>query len=429
MPLTPEEIFTPNAFPRHTYVVRAEDGKEEVLATALRTPGQLVSISGPSKSGKTVLVEKVAGIAKIVVVTGSEVAGPNELWDEVLDKLGEPDEVERSEHWDVSGTIGAEVDGKVGIPYIAEGGAKVTGSGTVGGGRGGTARSARQGLAQAVDTMVKQDRVLMLDDFHYMGTEAQAKVARSVKEAARLGLRVCFVSVPHRSDDIVRSNRELRGRVMHIDLDYWSPEDLRQIPAVGFELLNSWIDDDSVERLVSEAAGSPQLMQLFCLHLCFELGIEGPAAENDGILVSQTDLDKVFRRACGTVDFRTVLRSLDDGPKTRGKERKSYEFKDGSKGDVYTAILKGLALQPPSLTISDKELLSRVAEVCAHDAPGGDSISKSMGHMHKILGDDHPAEHIWDWNQRRLHIEDPYFLFYLRWSAHMGSPRTDLTYG
>lgn len=55
--LRAQDVFTPGSFPVHTYVHRIDLDVEQQLRDALATPGQLISISGPSKSGKTVLVE------------------------------------------------------------------------------------------------------------------------------------------------------------------------------------------------------------------------------------------------------------------------------------------------------------------------------------------------------------------------------------
>jgi hypothetical protein len=50
------EVFTPNAIPTYTYVERKKLGFEEHLREALSVPNVIISLSGPSKSGKTVLV-------------------------------------------------------------------------------------------------------------------------------------------------------------------------------------------------------------------------------------------------------------------------------------------------------------------------------------------------------------------------------------
>src|SRR6266566_1276260 len=84
------EVFTPGAFPTHTYVERHGLRLEKTLEQALETKGHLVSLSGPSKSGKTVLVERVVGLPSLTIITGSRIKQADDLWNRVLDTLGVP---------------------------------------------------------------------------------------------------------------------------------------------------------------------------------------------------------------------------------------------------------------------------------------------------------------------------------------------------
>src|SRR3954454_5192160 len=94
--LTAHDVFTPSSFPEHTYVARGDDDLEAKLRFALATKGQIVSLSGPSKSGKTVLVEKVVGKEHLVPVVGAGVKEPDQIWGRVLDWLDAPVERTRS---------------------------------------------------------------------------------------------------------------------------------------------------------------------------------------------------------------------------------------------------------------------------------------------------------------------------------------------
>jgi len=71
MAIKATEIFTPGFFPEHTYVERAGEHLERDLRDGLDTPGQIVSLAGPSKSGKTVLVEKVVGRENLITIQGT----------------------------------------------------------------------------------------------------------------------------------------------------------------------------------------------------------------------------------------------------------------------------------------------------------------------------------------------------------------------
>jgi archaellum biogenesis ATPase FlaH len=61
MKLFATDVFTPNQFPEHTYIERPKEDLERKLRNALATPNVVVSISGPSKSGKTVLAKRLVG--------------------------------------------------------------------------------------------------------------------------------------------------------------------------------------------------------------------------------------------------------------------------------------------------------------------------------------------------------------------------------
>jgi len=53
------DVFTPGSLPEHTYNSREDLRLEWRLLEALETKGIIGSVSGPSKSGKTVLCESV----------------------------------------------------------------------------------------------------------------------------------------------------------------------------------------------------------------------------------------------------------------------------------------------------------------------------------------------------------------------------------
>lgn len=123
------EIFTPSDYPAYTYVERDEDRIEERLREALDTPGELVSVSGPSKSGKTVLIEKVAGRENLITVTGAGIANASDIWDRTLDWMGTPTQTTATGTTTFTATGNGSIKGKAGLPLIGS----VSAEGTVGG--------------------------------------------------------------------------------------------------------------------------------------------------------------------------------------------------------------------------------------------------------------------------------------------------------
>src|SRR6476659_6144635 len=88
--LSSSEVFTPTSYPTHTYVVRDDLHHERLLREWIRQSTQIASVSGASKVGKTVLVQRVVGEGNLVTVSGASVRTPDQLWDRVLDWWGEP---------------------------------------------------------------------------------------------------------------------------------------------------------------------------------------------------------------------------------------------------------------------------------------------------------------------------------------------------
>ncbi|MCL4793311.1 MAG: hypothetical protein KJZ84_02050, partial [Bryobacteraceae bacterium] len=368
MSLKATEVFVPGSYPEHTYVEREGESIEHTLLDALNTPGQVVSLSGPSKSGKTVLVEKVVGKDLLIPLSGASLRSADQVWERILDWMGAP--TGESESVAKGEQYGAEVGAKGGcsIPFFGKTEVSAAGKGEKSSETTSVQLFNRSGLSQVVREIGGSDFVVLIDDFHYLPRDVQPEVAKSLKEAVRLGVKIVTAAVSHRGDDIVRANPELRGRVRAIDLKYWQPSELAKIAEFGFSALNVELDHPTVDRLVGESAGSPQLMQSLCLQACFVLNRRERA--ETALLPRQLDvspdtLERIFEQTSASTDYRSLVDVLDAGPKTRGAERKTYRFADGIEGDVYRVVLRAIAADPPRLSFAYDELLQRTVKPAA----------------------------------------------------------------
>jgi hypothetical protein len=412
------EVFTPNDVPTLTYVERVEHHFETRLREAFSVPKMIISISGPSKTGKTVLVNKVVESENLIPVSGASIKTADDLWRKVLTWMEGPiSSVERQERVGKI-EVGAKGGGKIGIPLVAEGKAEAeakVGRET----KQGTERTfTHEGLPQVIKDIAGSSYTVFIDDFHYIPRDAQVDIGRQIKEAAEAGVRICTASVPHRADDVVRSNTELRGRVTSVDIGRWSEKELEQIGYKGFQALNMDVAPRVMNKLTAEAFGSPQLMQAICLNVCFENKVYETLPEQRRIEIDFVTLENIFERTSTISDFSTMLTRLHAGPKLRGHERKEYKFKNGRAGDVYQCVLLALRTDPPLLMLSYEEILRRIRDVCIEDSPSGSSVSATLGHMNTIAADVQEAP-IMDWDEDTLHIVEPYFLFFLRSSHHL----------
>jgi len=259
---------------------------------------------------------------------------------------------------------------------------------------------------------------VFVDDFHCIPKELQREIGQQIKEAAESGVRIITASVPHRSDDVVRSNTELRGRVTAIDTNYWKEEELEQILYRGFQELNIDVAPPIMRQLTAESFGSPQLMQAIGLNFCFENQIKETLAEQKRIEMDFVALRNVLERTSTLTDFSSMVGVLDDGPKLRGTERKEFSFLNGTKGDVYRCVLLAMKVDPPRLSFRYDEMLSRTAAQCSGDSPAGSSVAQALMQMDKLAKTVQDAPVI-EWDEDVLDIVEPYFLFFLRNSYYL----------
>ncbi len=260
--------------------------------------------------------------------------------------------------------------------------------------------------------------IVFLDDFHYIPRELQESVGRQIKAGSEAGIRFCIASVPHRSDDVVRSNHELRGRTINIDTSYWSADDLLKIGTQGFEALNVDLGPEVISKFVQESCTSPQIMQALCLQLCFNLRIREMSIERHNIDVADLDVREALEQTSTRADYTSLVKQMHAGPRVRGTERKEFAFTDGTKGDAYRASLLALAQDPPAMEFNYADLLNRITAVCVDEKPVGSSITESLKQIAGFAEQMHPNQKIVEWDPEAASgtfaVVDPYFLFFLR---------------
>lgn len=407
------DVFTPQRKPTVTLV---SDHLADMTATynsVMDEGGKLVRVVGPSKSGKTVFIKNAVG-ENMVPITGAGVTSPEQLWTRVLHAVGSDVAVQTERVEARSGGFKASGELEGGV-IIAKG--KAAGEVT-------RDRSSQAALLQtkAIDVLQQTIReiggaglTLFIDDFHYIPADVQVELAQQIKQAVENGVRIAAAAVPFRSEDVLRANDDLQGRIKDFPFNYWDEDELIEIARLGFAEMNIGCSDEYARTLAKEAAGSPQLMQSLCLETCRELRVLETAESPVQVPEGRDFLAAVCYRVGGSVDFSTTIRVMREGPLTRGSPRKAYVLRDGSAADVYQIVVKAIALDPPALHFSYAEMQGRVAQVCSGPAP---HFSDPCSYMAKLVNDRFSADKIdWDDEQNLLSIRDPYLLFGIRWGG------------
>lgn len=416
-------IFVPTDFPVETYVNRADEKLENAVRDAFETPKTVISVSGPSKTGKTVLIQKALGEDNIIPIYGAQIQKPDDLWSAILNWIDVPASTTTtsSESDSINPKTGASV--KVKVPGLAEGGLEAGVAATKSASTSSAKTKEVGGLAGVKREIGQSSYTVFLDDFHYIQRGLQEEIGRQIKAGTEVGIRFCVASVPHRSDDVVRSNHELRGRTMNIDTDFWNIEDLKKIGEQGFKALNLEVSDEVITRLAEECCTSPQIMQALCLQLCFTLGIRQRLDKVEVAKISTDALKAVLEQTSGRADYTSLLKQMHAGPRIRGTERKTFEFKDGSEGDAYRAALLAIAADPPAMEMNYTEITKRIETICKDNKPVGSSITESYKQIEGFARSMYPNQRIVEWDadaaSGTLSIIDPYFLFFLRSSEKL----------
>ena len=81
------DVFVPGGLPKHTYVPRSDRQLEDRIAAAKDNLCKIVTVTGATKSGKTVLARKVFPQDSCIWLDGGAVRTLDEFWELVGDQL------------------------------------------------------------------------------------------------------------------------------------------------------------------------------------------------------------------------------------------------------------------------------------------------------------------------------------------------------
>ncbi|EAA3133614.1 ATP-binding protein [Salmonella enterica] len=411
------QVFVPGGMPKLTYVERTQGEIREKLESAKDNLCKLVTLTGQTKSGKTVLTQMIFPFTdpNVIWVDGGSITAENDIWEQVLDRL----DVYPNEEVNTSDTASTVVSGKANVSasiLIAKGGGELGVSQNDGSTKG--KKSARNITSKnaAIKALAESQASLIIDDFHYLDRDMQGSFVRAVKPLVFHGVPVVLIAIPHRRYDAIKVEREITGRLENIMMPYWSVDELKQIATIGFPLLNVNVSSAVVDILASEALGSPHLMQEFCKSLCADYSIKETSEKE--IKISKVD-DSLFKNVAESTG-KVVFDKLATGPRQRS-DRLMRLLKSGERVDIYKVVLYALSKMKPGMqTIQYEELRSAIRDIVAETPPQAHEVTRVLEKMSEIASNEEASTPVIDWEreEQKLHITDPFFAFYLKWRAH-----------
>jgi len=402
-----DDVFIAGGQPTTTYVDREDQDIERMLARAIATPNQVVSLAGPTKTGKTVLCKKVLSKRDYVWIDGGKIKVANDFWETVRSELSIP--IENSITQGSESSISAEGS----IPFVTTAGGSHLSS------KSATETFKIDSMSRALEYMTNERIILVVDDFHYIPSDVRTDIMRNVKGAVFNGLKVLLLSVTHRVFDAIKAESELTGRFTTVTLPHWTKNDLKQIPLKGFEALGVNCDDTLIEKLCDEAQENPFLMQKFCWEICYDCEIERKKLLGKHEIPITYDFEKMCKKLAHDAGL-PIYKKLAAGPQSR-RVREKRPLKAGGDVDIYEATLLAIAQTGPKSTIKYDELRDVMNNLLHDMMPQKQEITSALKQLTKISHDSHDigGESAIDWNDdsREVTIADPYLRFYLRWQV------------
>ena len=400
--VTRDQVFVAGGQPDVTYVDRTNAGISGDLHRAIEAPNQIVSLAGPSKSGKTVLCRHVLSEKPYVWINGGEVRSADALWPKLCSELNFPIERKVSEGSQTS--ISAAIKGMI---FSASGSQLETSE---------LQRVFKiDSIEAATKHLCERKIALIIDDFHYLSDDARREFIRNIKGSVYNGLKVILLAVPHRVFDALKAEEELIGRFESVTIPEWTDGELGQIYKAGFAALNIKPTKALGKKLVAECQFSPFLMQKLCWEICYEMGVDSTLPKVKSV-PSKVTLESILKRLSKDAG-RVTYDALRGGPQIR-KDRKKRPLKSGGEADVYEIVLRGLAETGPMPEVKYGELRESIERLVKDQVPQGNEVTSVLKHLAEISQQRGQNAGIdWDETGRIVSISDPYFRLFLRWQV------------
>ncbi|MED4890489.1 MULTISPECIES: hypothetical protein [Heyndrickxia] len=172
-------------------------------------------------------------------------------------------------------------------------------------------------IISALKTMNFKKRVL-LEDFHYLNIESQRDFSIALK-AFHENSDISFIIIGVWLDEnrLTIYNGDLTGRVISVNADKWTPDELKEVIEKGESLLNITFAEDFKTRLIENSFDSVYIVQEACYNVCRENGVL-ETQENNKVIGKDTNIQQLIRKIVNQQSgrYNDFLTKFGDGFQT-----------------------------------------------------------------------------------------------------------------
>ncbi|GJL51538.1 MAG: hypothetical protein NPIRA01_27650 [Nitrospirales bacterium] len=415
------EIFKSNGQPEATYVQRQNGKFENSLIASLNAKGKICLLTGPSKTGKSTLYNRVLQDRnqEPLVIRCDGTINADEFWRKALEEI-KFDRIAQLQKIKGSKTSGSgEIGGTIGWSWLAG----LIGKVSIGVENSMSETQIREKIlakpspAHLVPLLQKHPIVLVVEDFHYLTSQVKKNIFQQWKTFVDSEISVIVVGTTHHAVDIAFANKDLVGRVALIELSRWETSDLMKIVEKGFHYMDIPISKTVKKTIAEESVGLPIITQAACQQIFLDQKIhqvsKGQQVPDFSKKDSYHSLHNVAISSYG--QFQDIYERLTMGPRKKAR-----------KYDTYEIVLSAFSKDPQTFLLRRHEIDARLNElpIPKQQVPPQNSINsmlRALGNFQKKMGIE-----LLEWSEKvqTLYILEPAFLFYLRWREPRERPVT-----
>jgi hypothetical protein len=394
------EVFT-IAIPTVSYVARAQIEKD--IKRELERRDRVICLTGPSKSGKTVLVKKI--ISDCPIIHGQVGVSATDIWRQLCSIQNIPLNFREGER--------ASVEGKAVVAkaeYETDRESQIISD-----------------PRQAFLAFVRKKKIIVFDDFHYFEQEAQQAILQGLRQLLQEKITIIIILTSYGEDQPILAESDILARIKFLKLPEWDDHDLGEILRKGFRALNISVSETDIGNLVKRSFGNPLVIQELGSFLCFSNDITETCPNE--LLLSVGNADAFLREAVSKGELqgdKPTFMQLIIG-RTPPRERTEYQTKSGGKGDVYYLVFNALRAFDLAAPVPYEALNKMIRDsVAGEQKPQGGQITTALDELKKTnrdlvkkAQDNHRSRELpveWRPDIRTVYISDPFLKLYVKWA-------------
>jgi hypothetical protein len=370
--LTAQQIFR-SAMPELTLIDRTNTPEGIKASKALAIPNQCLRLCGPTRSGKTVLINQVLGDKNFFSLSGGVIKDLASFHDYLAAQLEPPLE------------------------------------------------NAKE--ATVITRVLKSGRPIVIDDYHRIAAATRYALIKRLQTFLDANIPVVLVSWTDVDGQRIEADPGIGGRSDVVHMTFWKESDIARIGRVGFEKgLNVELDTDTLSAIARQSFRNPSLMQQYCYEVANACDVMERQATRRRISLPPQRLTKIFEAAC--VQTKRNFEGWID----RSTDEK-FTLVTGSRTSMFGLILLAVAKMEPIHAMSTPRLARKMRALVDNNEwiTGPIAENAVRDFMARLEGNAHRHTAI-DFADGKIHIH-PFFKRYILWSfaPSMGFPPPDLT--